>query len=181
MTNEIFQARCVDTGVLEADVAKQYGCTGPVARGSGSTTTSDGTIPTATTTDSSGTSSPSPPATTTRACSSGWANSRSRRRSSSSVSTYSRRPEGDREIQSNVPRTLKPDPDAELYRAVEGAKGELGIYVRADGTETPARFKIRSPSFSNLSVLPEIVRGEYLPDLIAAIGSLDCIMGEVDR
>jgi NADH-quinone oxidoreductase subunit C/D len=68
-----------------------------------------------------------------------------------------------------------------VYRAVEAAKGELGIYVRSDGTETPARFKIRGPSFSHLQALPEMARGEYVPDLIATLGSLDTIMGEVDR
>ncbi|WP_455583677.1 NADH-quinone oxidoreductase subunit D-related protein, partial [Haloarcula hispanica] len=90
-------------------------------------------------------------------------------------------PEDDREIQANVPRTLRPDPDAEIYRAVEAAKGELGIYIRSDGTETPARFKIRGPSFSHVQALSEMARGEYIPDLVATIGSLDTIMGEVDR
>ena len=88
-------------------------------------------------------------------------------------------PEDDRTVQSNVPRTMKPD--GECYRAVEAAKGELGIYIRADGTDTPARFKIRGPSFSNLSALPVMAEGEYVPDLVATIGSLDTIMGEVDR
>jgi NADH-quinone oxidoreductase subunit C/D len=90
-------------------------------------------------------------------------------------------PEDDREIQSNVPRTIRPDDDAELYTAVEAAKGELGIYVRSDGTDSPARFKIRGPSFSNLQALPEMAEGEHVPDLIASLGSLDTIMGEVDR
>ncbi|TVT96559.1 NADH-quinone oxidoreductase subunit D-related protein, partial [Haloferax volcanii] len=90
-------------------------------------------------------------------------------------------PDDERTIQANVPRTLKPDDDTEVYRAVEAAKGELGIYIRADGTDTPARFKIRGPSFSNLQSLPEMAEGEYIPDLIAALGSLDTIMGEVDR
>jgi NADH-quinone oxidoreductase subunit C/D len=90
-------------------------------------------------------------------------------------------PEDDREIQSNVPRTLRPDDGAEIYRAVEGAKGELGIYIRADGTDTPGRFKIRSPCFSNLQTLPEMSRGEYIPDMIASLGSLDIVLGEVDR
>ncbi|MEF8885957.1 MAG: NADH-quinone oxidoreductase subunit C, partial [Haloarculaceae archaeon] len=90
-------------------------------------------------------------------------------------------PEDDRTIQANVPRTLRPDPDTEVYRAVEAAKGELGIYIRSDGTDKPARFKIRGPSFSNRATLPAIARGECVPDLIASLGSLDTIMGEVDR
>jgi NADH-quinone oxidoreductase subunit C/D len=90
-------------------------------------------------------------------------------------------PEDERNIQSNVPRTLRPDDDTEIYSAVEGAKGELGIYMRADGTEQPARFKIRSPCFSNLQTLPEMSNGEYVPDMIASLGSLDIVLGEVDR
>ncbi|MWV40268.1 NADH-quinone oxidoreductase subunit D [Natrialba sp. INN-245] len=182
VTNEIFQARCVDTGVLEPDVAKQYGCTGPVARGSGIDYDLRRDDPYGyydrlewdVVTESAGDNY-------ARLLVRMGELEESAKIVEQCLDVLEEWPEGDREIQSNVPRTLKPDPDAEIYRAVEGAKGELGIYVRADGTETPARFKIRSPSFSNLSVLPEIVRGEYLPDLIAAIGSLDCIMGEVDR
>ncbi|RXK51159.1 hypothetical protein EAF64_00485 [Halorientalis pallida] len=61
---------------------------------------------------------------------------------------------------------------------------EYALVIRtmsADGTETPARFKIRGPSFSHLSALPAMARGEYVADLVATIGSLDAIMGEVDR
>ena len=90
-------------------------------------------------------------------------------------------PDDERNIQSNVPRTIKPDDDTEIYKSVEGAKGELGIYMRADGTEKPARFKIRSPCFSNLQTLPEMSNGEYVPDAIASLGSLDIVLGEVDR
>ncbi|MFT4946502.1 MAG: NADH-quinone oxidoreductase subunit C/D, partial [Natronomonas sp.] len=90
-------------------------------------------------------------------------------------------PEEEREIQANVPRTLKPDPDTEIYKAVEAAKGELGIYIRADGTDKPARFKIRSPAFCNLQSLEIMAEGEYVPDMVAALGSLDIVLGEVDR
>ena len=90
-------------------------------------------------------------------------------------------PEDDQVIQSNVPRTLKPDPGLEIYRAVEAPKGELGIYIRSDGTDKPARFKIRGPSFNNLSALHEMAEGELISDLIATLGSLDIILAEVDR
>lgn len=89
--------------------------------------------------------------------------------------------EDDRTVQATVPRTIKPDPDTEVYKSVEGIKGELGIYIRADGTDTPARFKIRGPSFSNLAALPQMAEREYIADLVATIGSLGTIMGEVDR
>jgi NADH-quinone oxidoreductase subunit C/D len=90
-------------------------------------------------------------------------------------------PEDERDLQANVPRSLKPDPGQEIYKAIEGAKGELGIYIRADGTDKPARFKIRGPSFNNLSALPEMAEGELLSDLIATIGSIDLVLAEVDR
>ena len=89
--------------------------------------------------------------------------------------------DGEKEIQSKVPRSVKPPEDTENYTAVEGAKGELGIHIVSDGTEKPHRFKIRSPCFSNLSVFSELAEGEYLADMIATLGSLDLVFGEVDR
>jgi NADH-quinone oxidoreductase subunit C/D len=89
--------------------------------------------------------------------------------------------DGEKEIQSKVPRSIKPPADTENYTAVEGAKGELGIHIVSDGTEKPHRFKIRSPCFSNLSVFSELAEGEYLADMIATLGSLDLVFGEVDR
>jgi NADH-quinone oxidoreductase subunit C/D len=53
--------------------------------------------------------------------------------------------------------------------------------MRSDGTDKPARFKIRSPCFCNLHTLREMTEGEYIPDLIASLGSLDIVLGEVDR
>jgi NADH-quinone oxidoreductase subunit C/D len=181
-SNEILQVRTVGTGVLPPEVAKSYGATGPVARGSGvdydlrrddpygyydeldwDVAVEDG-------------------------CDN-YARLLVRLREleesakiiEQCVDLLAEWPEDDRTIQSNVPRTIRPDDDTEIYRAVEAAKGELGIYVRSDGTDTPARFKIRGPSFSNLSALPAMAEGEHVPDLIATIGSLDTIMGEVDR
>ena len=180
--NEILQIRTVDTGVLPPEAAKNYGATGPVARGSGvdydlrrddpygyydqldwDVITDDG-------------------------CDN-YARLLVRLREveesakiiEQCVDLLEDWPEDERTIQSNVPRTLRPDDDKEIYRAVEAAKGELGIYMRADGTEEPARFKIRSPCFSNLQTLPEMSQGEYIPDLVASLCSLDIVLGEVDR
>jgi NADH-quinone oxidoreductase subunit C/D len=181
-SNEIFQVRTVDTGVLPPDVAKQYGCTGPVARGSGvdydlrrddpygyydeldwDVVTEDGCD------------------NFSRLLVRLREIEQSARIVEQCVDLLEEWPEDERTVQSNVPRTLRPDDDAEVYRAVEAAKGELGIYVRSDGSDSPARFKIRGPSFSNLQALPEMAEGEFVPDLIASLGSLDTIMGEVDR
>ena len=182
VTNEIFQRRCVDTGVLAPDVAKEYGCTGPVARGSGIDYDLRRDDP-------YGYYDELDWDVVTEPDGDNYARVLVRMREieesakivDQCLDLLAAWPEDERTLQSNVPRTLKPDADTETYRAVEGAKGELGIYIRSDGTDTPARFKIRSPCFSNLSALPELVRGEYIADLVAAIGSLDCIMGEVDR
>jgi len=87
-------------------------------------------------------------------------------------------PEG--EIKTKV-RKLKPAPDAEVYHAIEAPKGELGFYIKSQGKPTAQRLHIRGPSFVNLQALPEMCRGELLADVIAAIGSLDVVLGEVDR
>ncbi|WP_222919720.1 NADH-quinone oxidoreductase subunit D [Natrinema sp. SYSU A 869] len=181
-SNEIFQIRCHDTGVLEPDVAKQYGCTGPVARGSGidydlrrddpygyydnlewDVVTEDGCD------------------NYSRVLVRMQEVEESAKIIEQCIDLLEDWPEDERTVQSNVPRTLKPDADTEIYRSVEGAKGELGIYIRSDGTDKPGRFKIRSPCFHNLSALPEMSEGEYVPDLIASLGSLDIVLGEVDR
>src|SRR6056297_574416 len=180
--NEIFQKRTIGTGIIDAETAKDYGCTGPVACGSGidydlrrddsygyydeldwDVVTEDGCD------------------NFSRLLVRMREVEESAKIIQQCVDLLEDWPEDERTIQSNVPRTIKPEADSEIYRAVEAAKGELGIYIRSDGTETPARFKIRGPSFSNLQALPEMAVGEHVPDLIATLGSLDTIMGEVDR
>ncbi|WP_135301909.1 NADH-quinone oxidoreductase subunit D [Haloarcula amylovorans] len=180
--NEILQMRTVDTGYLSPETAKAYGCTGPVARGSGvdydlrrddpygyydeldwNVVTKDGGDNFA------------------RLLLRLQEIEQSAKIVEQCADLLAEWPEEDREIQSNVPRTLRPDPDTEIYRAVESAKGELGIYIRSDGTDTPARFKIRGPSFSHVQAFPAMAEGEYVADLVATLGSLDPIMGDVDR
>jgi NADH-quinone oxidoreductase subunit C/D len=180
--NEVLQLRTVDTGVLDPAVAMSYGATGPVARGSGIDYDLRRDDP----------YGYYPELDWAVAVEDGCDNyarllvrmreiEESAKIVSQCLDLLEDWPEDERTIQSNVPRTIKPDRDREVYRAVEGAKGELGIYIRSDGTEKPGQFKIRGPSFSNLQALPEMAEGEYIPDLVATIGSLDTIMGEVDR
>jgi NADH-quinone oxidoreductase subunit D len=83
-------------------------------------------------------------------------------------------------VNAKMPRTLKVPP-GEHYFAVENPRGELGFYIIADGTAKPYRARVRSPSFCNLSVLPVLARGCLLADMPALIGSIDVVMGEVDR
>lgn len=83
--------------------------------------------------------------------------------------------------QAMVPKKIRPQAQ-DFYIRGETPKGELGFFFRADGkTDVPFRCKGRSCCFSNLSVLPEISRGILIADLIAIIGSVDMVMGEVDR
>ncbi|NOY68050.1 MAG: NADH dehydrogenase (quinone) subunit D [Deltaproteobacteria bacterium] len=72
-------------------------------------------------------------------------------------------------------------PDKEVYHAVEGAKGELGFYLVGDGTEHPFRMKVRSPCFYLASALPRLLVGHMIADAIAIIGSIDVVLGEIDR
>lgn len=69
----------------------------------------------------------------------------------------------------------------EVYQAIEAPKGELGYYIISDGSAQPFRMKIRPPSFVNLQALPQMVEGSLLADVIAAIGTLDIVLGEIDR
>jgi NADH-quinone oxidoreductase subunit C/D len=180
--NEIFQLRCVDTGVLAPEVAKSYGATGPVARGSGIDYDLRRDDPYGyydeldwdVVTEDAGDNY-------SRILVRLGEVEQSARIIRQCLDLLEDWPDDERQIQANVPRTIKPEPDAELYRAVEAAKGELGIYIRSDGTQQPARFKIRSPCFSNLQTLPELAEGDLVADLIASLGSLDVILGEVDR
>ena len=88
-------------------------------------------------------------------------------------------PEGP--ILGKVPRLIKP-PAGEVYHAVESPKGELGFFIVSDGKSTsPYRFRVRPPSFCNLQALPRLVKGHLMADVVALIGSLDVVLGEVDR
>ena len=72
-------------------------------------------------------------------------------------------------------------PAGEVYSCVEAPKGELGFYIVSDGTKNPYRVKIRPPSFVNLEGLQKMVEGHLLADVVAVIGSLDIVLGEIDR
>ncbi|HEX6555700.1 MAG TPA: NADH-quinone oxidoreductase subunit D [Ktedonobacteraceae bacterium] len=83
-------------------------------------------------------------------------------------------------IGTRTPIALRP-PRGETYFAIESSKGELGVYFISDGSEYPWRAKLRGPSFVNLQILPEMLRGHKMSDVVAIIGSLDIVLGEVDR
>ncbi|MFH2037735.1 MAG: NADH dehydrogenase (quinone) subunit D [Candidatus Zixiibacteriota bacterium] len=72
-------------------------------------------------------------------------------------------------------------PKGAVYQGIESPKGELGYYISSDGSNKPHRMRVRPPSFVNLSALPKLVEGSMVADVIAAIGSIDIVLGEVDR
>jgi NADH-quinone oxidoreductase subunit D len=72
-------------------------------------------------------------------------------------------------------------PEGEVYHAIEASKGELGVYMKSNGGPKPERVHFRGPSFVNLAALPDMVEGELIADVVAVIGSLDIVLGEIDR
>jgi NADH-quinone oxidoreductase subunit D len=179
--NDIFVRRTADVGVLPAVTAIAYGCSGPVLRGSGvyfdirrndpysvynrfewEPQIGRGEVG------------------TTGDC---WdryiVRIREMEQSINIVEqALNQLPDGN--VSSAIPKRIRPNP-GDAYVRTESARGELGFYVISDGSGSPYRVKGRSPCFSHLSVLPEITRGCMMADLIAIAGSLDIVLGEVDR
>ncbi|MBI4811789.1 MAG: NADH-quinone oxidoreductase subunit D [Ignavibacteriales bacterium] len=179
--NEIFIKRTANVGVLPAEVAIAYGCSGPVLRGSGvdfdlrrddpysvyhkfDWTPQIGKGEMGTVGD----------------C---WDRYMVRiREMEQSINIVEQAldqiPDGD--VMSAIPKRIRPNP-GDVYARTESARGELGYYVISDGSGKPFRVKGRSPCFSNLSVISEISRGHMIADIVAIAGSLDIVLGEVDR
>jgi NADH-quinone oxidoreductase subunit D len=89
-----------------------------------------------------------------------------------------RLPEGD--VHEHIPRRVRPA-KSEVYDRTETPRGELGYYLVSDGKLMPFRVKVKSPCFTVLSLLPAIAKGGMVADIIAIIGSIDIVMGEIDR
>ncbi len=179
--NEIFIKRTANVGILPADVAVTYACSGPMLRGSGvnfdlrrddpysiydrfqwQPEVGKGEVG------------------TLGDC---WDRSIVRvREMEQSLSIIEQAlaqiPAG--EITSASPKRIRP-PVGDVYVRSESPRGEIGFYIISDGSATPYRVKARAPAFVNLSVTPEICRGYMIADLVAIVGSVDIVLGEVDR
>jgi len=174
--NPIFRSRTRGIGLLPADQALSYGCSGPMLRASGIRwdvrradpysvypeldfevpVESDGDV---------------------------YARYRVRMREIFESIRIVRQaleglPEGD--FLAPSPRAFRP-PEGEIYVHVESPRGELGVYLVSDGSKQPWRLKWRSPCFSNLHAVVAMAPGHMLADLVAIVGSIDIVLGEVDR
>lgn len=83
------------------------------------------------------------------------------------------------EIMAKVPKIIKA-PKGEAFVRIEGSRGEIGCYISSDGKKEPYRLKFRRPSFYNLQILPKLLEGESISNLIAILGAVDIVLGEVD-
>ena len=180
--NKIFVQRTARVGILPADVAINYACSGPVLRGSGVKydlrkdepysiyDRFDFDIPVGV-----------GEVGVTGDC---WDRNMVRMHEMEQScriieQAVSQMPvEGD--VKALVPKKIRP-PVGEIYMRAENPKGDLGFYIVSNGTDKPERIKARGTSFVNLSVIPEISKGYMFADLILILGSIDIVLGEVDR
>jgi NADH-quinone oxidoreductase subunit D len=174
--NEIFEARTQGVGYIDPEQALAYALTGPVARASGVPFDVRVNRP-------YGAYREIPVNIQMRQDGDCFARYRVRMQEmSESVRicrvVLDRLPGGPISVRS--PIALRP-PRGETYYSVESARGEESIYMISDGSEYPYRAKLRGPSFVNLQVLPELIRGHKIGDVIAILGSIDIVLGDVDR
>ena len=174
--NEVFKARTKNVGILTKEVAEEFGVSGPILRASGVPfdlrkysdnlpyDNFDFDIPIGQNGD----------------CYDRWYVRTAEMRESAKIilQAIDSMPSGP--IQSKVPKVIKV-PKGQTYVRAENPKGEMGYYIISEGGLGPYRLKIRTASFSNISILPVMLEGALLPDLIAIMGSLDFVLGDVDR
>ena len=174
--NIIFQNRMKNVGVLSAEDAISYGCSGPAARGSGVSCDIRKIYPY----EMYNTLEFEEVLETGGDSFSRYMVRLNEMHQSIKIieQLIDHIPEGD--FQAKTKAVLKL-PKGEFYQRVETARGELGVYIVSEGGTTPYRIKFRSPGFSNLSVLDHIARGSKLGDLVAMMGTLDLVIPDIDR
>ena len=172
----VFQARTREVGILEADVAVNHGVTGPMLRASN--------VPFDLRKDQPYDAYPELDfEVMVRDEADVWARAKLRldelRQSIELIRQCAER--GPRSGPFKGRGRLKIEEGRQRYRAVEASRGQLGVYLYSDGSGGPYRSKHRSPSFTNLQVVPDLFAGQRFSDVIAILGSIDVVLGEVDR
>jgi NADH-quinone oxidoreductase subunit D len=180
--NKIFIERTADVGVIDEETAVAYGCTGPVLRGAGVNwdlrknqgysiyDRFDFEIPVGT----------GEMGTVGDCWDRYWVRMREMEQSLSIVRQCLEQMPREGEIMGEMPRRLK-IPNSEAFFRAECPKGEMGFYILSDGGDVPFRCKTRSPAFHNLHVIEKVGPGQMISDLVATVGSLDLVLGEIDR
>ena len=174
--NEIFKARTIGVGVLEPEIAYNYGVSGPIARGSNINfdvrkdepylvyDQFDFDVPMGTSGD---------------CFDRFWVLLHEVYESARIIEqAIEGMPSGP--ILGKAPRVIQP-PEGEVYIRTENSLGELGYYLISDGDKRPYRMKIRTPSYSNVSALPYVLKGTFVSDMIAILGSFFFVLGDIDR
>ncbi len=174
--NIIFQQRMKNVGYISKEDAISYGCSGPIARGSGVSCDVRKLYPY----DVYKEVNFIEPLEIRGDCYGRYLVRMEEMRQSMHIidQLIDGIPEGD--FQAKTKAVLKL-PKGEFYQRVETARGEFGVYIISEGGTTPYRIKFRSPGFSNLSALDHMVRGSKIGDLVAVMGSLDLVIPDIDR
>jgi NADH-quinone oxidoreductase subunit D len=175
--NEIFRSRTRGIGVIPPDVIRDYCVTGPMARASGvdidlrrdEPYAAYDRIPTRVALTESGDTFDRYVVRIAEM----------RESARLALEALEGLPEGPH-VTEGVPRVLRP-PAGASYRKVESPRGELGVLLVSDGSAQPWRLKVRSPAFSNLHSSPYALEGCRIGDVVAVLGSVDVVMGEIDR
>jgi len=174
--NRVFRARCEGIGVISKEMAVAYGASGPVARGSGLPYDLRRVAPY----EVYDRLAFDVPVFEEGDVMARYKVRIEEMRQSARIieQCFRDMPEG--EIMTKLPKIFKP-PAGEAYSRTESPRGELSFFMVSDGTPNPVRVHIRAPSFVHLSLLPAMLSGVKVADVIAILGSLDTVLGEVDR
>ncbi len=174
--NPIFRVRTEGVGIISPEKAIAYGASGPVLRGSGVNIDLRRTEPY----DAYPQMQFDVPVRTEGDCLARYLVRVEEMRQSARIIRQCLREMPEGEHWGKQPKVFRPAA-GEAYSRTESPRGELSIYLVSDGTANPVRVRVRGPSFVHLSMLPELVRGVKVADMIAILGSLDTVLGEVDR
>ena len=179
--NKIFVERTADVGVMPADVAVNFGVTGPSLRGSGVDYDLRKTQPYSIYDkfDFNVPVGEGKMGTVGDSWDRYWVRMVEMEESIKIIrQAIASLPDGD--VHAAMPKKIRPK-KGEVYSRYESARGDVGIYIQSNGKNVPLRLKMRSPAFCNLSALSEIAEGWMISDVITILGSLDIVLGEIDR